>query len=296
LPVYFICQAKTGLSALALMRYLGVSYPTAWLIQHKLMEVMSDRETHYTLSGQVQVDDAYFGGELSGGKAGRGSENKVPFVAALAFDDEGHPLRVKLTPVSGFTSKAIANWAKTNLAAGCAVLSDGLVCFAAVTEAGCQHQAIIIGGRKPKDLPEFLWLNTVLGNLKTSLGGAYHAFDFAKYASRYLAAFAYRFNRRFQLDTLPRRLLVAAIIAVGPRPDAWLRSAEAACKSRDDLNESCSDEVCSPVTRNPEIPGRKAGLVSRGSNTKRNKVLFESPHLHFIPLEKDKKENLLGLV
>jgi len=45
------------------------------------------------------------------------------------------------------------------------VLSDGLACFAAVTEAGCQHHAIIIVGRKPKDLPEFLWLNTVLGNL-----------------------------------------------------------------------------------------------------------------------------------
>jgi hypothetical protein len=228
LAIYFISQAKTGLSALALMRYLGVSYPTAWLIQHKLMEAMSDRETHYTLSGQVQIDDAYFGGELSGGKAGRGSENKVPFVAALAFDEAGYPLRVKLTPVSGFTSRAIADWAKTNLASGCAVLSDGLACFAAVTEAGCQHHAIIIGGRKPKDLPEFLWVNTVLGNLKTSLGGAYHAFDFAKYASRYLAAFAYRFNRRFQLDTLPRRLLVAAI-AVGPRPDAWLRSAEPSC-------------------------------------------------------------------
>ena len=97
------------MSALALKRYLGVSYPTAWLIQHKLMEAMSERETKYTLSGQVQIDDAYFGGELSGGKAGRGSENKVPFVAALSLDDEGHPLRVKLTPVSGFTNTAIAD-------------------------------------------------------------------------------------------------------------------------------------------------------------------------------------------
>ena len=109
LAIYLISQAKTGLSALALKRYLGVSYPTAWLIQHKLMEAMSERETNYTLSGQVQIDDAYFGGELSGGKAGRGSENKVPFVAALSLDDEGHPLRIKLTPVSGFTSKAIAD-------------------------------------------------------------------------------------------------------------------------------------------------------------------------------------------
>jgi hypothetical protein len=66
LAIYLISQAKTGLSALALKRYLGVSYPTAWLIQHKLMEAMSERETKYTLSGQIQVDDAYFGGELSG--------------------------------------------------------------------------------------------------------------------------------------------------------------------------------------------------------------------------------------
>jgi transposase-like protein len=64
--IYLISQAKTGLSALALKRYLGVSYPTAWLIQHKLMAAMSERETKYTLSGQIQVDDAYFGGELSG--------------------------------------------------------------------------------------------------------------------------------------------------------------------------------------------------------------------------------------
>jgi len=79
----------------------------------------------------------------------------------------------------------------------------------------------------PKTCQNFFG-NTILGNLKTNLGGAYHAFDFAKYASRYLAAFAYRFNRRFRLDTLPTRLLVAAI-AAGPRPDAWLRSAEASC-------------------------------------------------------------------
>jgi transposase-like protein len=228
LAIYFISQAKTGLSALALKRLLGVSYPTALLIQHKLMQAMLEREAHYTLSGHVQVDDAYLGGELSGGKAGRGSENKIPFVAALSLDEEGHPLRIKLTAVPGFTNKAISDWAKTNLTPGCAVLSDGLACFAAVTDAGCQHQAIIVGGRKPKDLPEFLWLNTILGNLKTSLGGAYHAFGFAKYASRYLGAFAYRFNRRFRLDTLPTRLLVAAT-TIGPRPGTWLRSAEVSC-------------------------------------------------------------------
>lgn len=168
------------------------------------------------------------GGELTGGTAGRGSENKVPFVAAVSLSPDGHPLYTKMTPVSGFTRTTIAAWAAQTLTPAGHVTSDGLACFAGVTDAGCGHQAIVVGARKPKDLPEFTWVNTLLGNLKTRFGGAYHAFDFAKYGARYLSAFAYRFNRRFHLDTLPGRLLVAAI-AVGPRPERWLRLAGESC-------------------------------------------------------------------
>ena len=65
LAIYLISQAKTGLSALDLKRQLGVSYPTAWLIQQKLMQAMVERDAQYTLCGDVQVDDAYLGGELA---------------------------------------------------------------------------------------------------------------------------------------------------------------------------------------------------------------------------------------
>ena len=118
LAIYLISQAKTGLSALALKRQLGVSYPTAWLIHHKLMQVMADREERYLLEGKVQVDDAYLGGERTGGKVGRGSENKVPFVAAVSLTDDDRPLRVRLTSVSGFTSEVVSAWAKANVAIG----------------------------------------------------------------------------------------------------------------------------------------------------------------------------------
>lgn len=228
LAIYLISQAKTGLSALALKRHLGVSYPTAWLIHHKLMQVMAEREERYVLEGKVQVDDAYLGGERSGGKVGRGSENKVPFVAAVSLSEDGHPLRIKLTPVSGFTLKAISVWAKDHLAPDCAVFSDGLACFGAVTAAGCSHQPTVMAGRKPKDVPEFKWINTILGNLKTSLSGAYHAFDFRKYAARYLAAFCYRFNRRFDLRTLHQRLLTAAA-GCAPQPRRLIRLADVHC-------------------------------------------------------------------
>lgn len=228
LAIYLISQAKTGLSALALMRQLGVSYPTAWLIHHKLMQVMAKREESYMLEGKVQVDDAYLGGERSGGKVGRGSENKVPFVAAVSLSEDGRPLRVRLTPVPGFTLKVIAAWAKDHLSPESAVFSDGLACFGAVTEAGCSHHPTVMAGRKPKDVPEFQWINTILGNLKTSLSGCYHSFDFRKYAARYLAAFCYRFNRRFDLRAMHRRLLTAAVCST-PQPLRSIRLADVHC-------------------------------------------------------------------
>lgn len=228
LAIYLISQAKTGLSALALKRQLGVSYPTAWLIHHKLMKVMAEREERYVLEGKVQVDDAYLGGERSGGKVGRGSENKVPFVAAVSLSEDDRPLRIRLTPVPGFTLKAIAAWAKDHLSPESAVFSDGLACFGAVTEAGCSHHPTVMAGRKPKDVPEFQWINTILGNLKTSLSGCYHSFDFRKYAVRYLAAFCYRFNRRFDLRAMHQRLLTAAVCSA-PQPLRSIRLADVHC-------------------------------------------------------------------
>jgi len=58
----------------------------------KLMQAMVERDAGYTLCGNVQADDAYLGGELAGGKAGRGAESKVPFVAAMSFYLCGIPI------------------------------------------------------------------------------------------------------------------------------------------------------------------------------------------------------------
>ena len=87
------------------------------------------------------MDDAYLGGELSGGKVGRGSENKIPIVAAVSLNEAGHPIHARITAVSGFSSEAISDWAKHHLAPGSHVISDGLACFCAVTTANCHHMS-----------------------------------------------------------------------------------------------------------------------------------------------------------
>jgi hypothetical protein len=176
------------------------------------MEVMRIREEGRQLDGRVEIDDACLGGERSGGKSGRGSENKVLFVAAVQTTADGQPQFVCLRP-QPFTTEAVAVFAARSIAASATVVSDGLWCFGAVQIFGAEHERIVTGGGKASTaLPQFRAVNTFLGNLKRALGGTYHAFDFAKYAHRYLAEAQYRFNRRFNLSSILARLLRAACV------------------------------------------------------------------------------------
>ncbi len=211
LAMHLLTQSKNNVSALELKRHLGVCYKTAWLVKHKLMEVMRLREETRQLSGRVEVDDAYLGGQRTGGKAGRGSENKVPFFAAVQTTEDGQPV-LACFAAHPFTKQAMLEFASRSLALPLTVVSDGLGCFTVAAGIGAVHNRTVTGGGKASvKLPQFRAINTVLGNLKTALAGTRHAFDFAKYAHRYLAEAQYRFNRRFNLASILARLMRAAV-------------------------------------------------------------------------------------
>ena len=225
--LYLLTQTKSNVSALELTHHLGVCYRTAWRMKHKLMEAMASREATRKLGGLVQIDDAYLGGELQGGTAGRGSENKRPFVAAVSTTDDGHPRFVALDPVPSFSKAAITEWASKRLAPQTDVFSDGLGCFRAVVDLDHAHTVLRCDNPRARcDATGAKWVNTVLGNVKRALDGTYHCFDFFKYSHRYLAEAAWRFNRRFDLSALLRRLLHAAA-ACPPRPERVLRDVPA---------------------------------------------------------------------
>jgi hypothetical protein len=63
---------------------------------------MVQHEWTHRLGGEVLLDDAYLRGERAGGKGERGSENKIPLVAAVWLNDAGHPIYAKLSVLSGF--------------------------------------------------------------------------------------------------------------------------------------------------------------------------------------------------
>ncbi len=156
------------------------------------------------------MDDAYLGGVRSGGKRGRGAAGKTPFVAAVSTSREGRPRKLKLAPVKGFRKREIARGAKHWLAPGAAVVTDGLGCWSALDEIACSHQAIRTrSGRQAARMAPFKWVNTTLGNIKCAITGTYRKLG-PDHAGRYLASFAWRYNRRYQLETMIPRFVHSA--------------------------------------------------------------------------------------
>ena len=127
LAMYLLTQSKNGISALEMSRQLGICYNSAWLMKHKLMQAMLEREQGRALEGVIQMDDAYWGGRRRGYKRGRGTRGKTPFVAAVATDpDSGKPTAMRMDRVKGFRQREIGRWSCKHLKAGTHVRSDGL--------------------------------------------------------------------------------------------------------------------------------------------------------------------------
>lgn len=150
---YLIGQAKTSISSLQLSQQLGVAHNTAWMPHRKILLALSERYHRYVLHGKVQMEYACFSGYRPGGKAGRGSDNKVAFVAAISLNAAVHPIHSKLFQVTGFTSELLSDWARPHLSSSFSVLSDGLACFRSVLAARYGHTVMVTAGCHPNDLP-----------------------------------------------------------------------------------------------------------------------------------------------
>jgi hypothetical protein len=226
LAIHLLTATKTNMAALELKRHLGVDYKAAWRIKHKVMQAMTEREAPRRLSGFVQIDDAYLGGERNGGKPGRGSENKQAFLIAVQTDSAlEHPTYAVIEPVRGFDNDSIKDWQARHLAPDAEVFSDGLFCFRRFAETGHAHTVLeTSGGRAACEVKGARWVNVMLSNVKRAISGSYHAIRQGKYARLYLAEAAYRFNRRFDLRAmLPR--LARAMMLCKPHPEPVLRMA-----------------------------------------------------------------------
>jgi len=225
LGIYHLTQSKKGISSLNLARSLGISANAALRLKHKLQQVMKDEDEAHPLSGNIQLDDAYWGGKKHDGIRGRGASGKTPFIAAVSTNDDGHPIHMRLNRLASFSAEEIRSWSLCHLHNCNIVVSDGMRGFVGIARAGFAHKSITTGGGyNSMKLEAFTWVNTILGNVKRFLHGTYHAIS-QKHLPRYLAEFCFRFNRRFYLKSMIVTLVKAAV-ETKPIPQKKLQLAE----------------------------------------------------------------------
>ena len=212
--IFLMAHDKRGVSGAKLSRDIGVSYPTAWLMLHKLRKAMSDRDSEYMLSRIVEVDDAYFGAPDDEGHRGRGTD-KTPAVIALQVDETGRPEYLKMCVVENLKSETVTGAIAGMVTRGSEIRTDGLFSYRKLAE----HEYTVKQEKFNLDSnPEHLfWLHKIVSNVKAFIAGTYHGLD-KKHLQRYFDEFTYRFNRRKRPEELFMRLLQAGASA---KPITW---------------------------------------------------------------------------
>lgn len=225
LAIYLITQAKEGMSALSMRRFLGISVNAALKMKHKLQHVMKLADDRLLLEGCIELDDVYWGGKHRGGKRGRGAPGKTPFLAAVARNEEGRPIHMRMSKLKSFTSANVAAWSRKHLHPDSVVITDMFNPFNSLTGLVAVHGRV--KATKIYEDPTnkiFHWVNTMIGNVKRAINGTYHSVS-AKHLPRYLAEFCFRFNNRFIIGAMINNLAKQAINSK-PRPQRLLKLAE----------------------------------------------------------------------
>lgn len=221
--IWHLTSQKYGANALGLQRVLDLGcYQTAWTWLHKLRCAMV-RPGRDRLSGTVQVDEIYMGGEKPG-KRGRGAAGKA-LVVVMVQVKEGNIGRIRLRRVADASGHSLEGAVKEGVEPGSTVQTDGWEGYVGLAEQGYAHEIVrkeaAVGGNL---LPK---VNRVVALLKRWLLGTYQGRVEASHLDYYLDEFTFRFNRRTSRSRgkLFYRLVQQAV-AIDPVPARDIHGSE----------------------------------------------------------------------
>jgi transposase-like protein len=190
--LWHVTNQKYGASALGMQRILSLgSYHTSWRWLHKLRRAMV-RPGRDRLTGRVQVDETFIGGERSG-KRGRGAAGKTLVVIAAQAAGKGIG-RIRLARVATASGPHLEAVVSQAVEPGSTVQTDGWKGYNGLAGLGYRHEVI----RPTPAVGENLLplANRVASLLKRWLLGTHQGAVQPTHLDYYLDEFTFRFNRR----------------------------------------------------------------------------------------------------
>jgi transposase-like protein len=187
--IFLMSASKNGVAAKELQRQLGVTYKTAWRMNHEIRKLMADGKPP-KLSGIVEADETYHGG-VRPGKRGRGAAGKTPIIGLV---ERGGNVIAKV--VDSVTTANVFTNITRNVENGASIYSDELAVYRYAPKWGYRHRKVNHGDKEyVRGEVHTQTIDGFWSQLKRSVNGTHH-FISSKHLQKYVDEFSFRYNHR----------------------------------------------------------------------------------------------------
>lgn len=188
--LWIIKLFELDVSAHRIAVQVGLSYPTVLRICHLIRRALLAAESDFWVSGEVELDESYFGGRRKG-KRGRGAAGKVPVFGILERNG-----KVKVTVVKDVTAESLLNQTVKMVRRGSIIYTDKFRGYDALMFCGYRHLRVDHGKRFANGKVYINGLEGFWHYAKERLA-KFHGVS-KEYFPGYLNEMAFRFNHRHE--------------------------------------------------------------------------------------------------
>ncbi|MGA2541983.1 MAG: IS1595 family transposase [Verrucomicrobiota bacterium] len=186
--MFLMTASRNGVSAMELMRQVGVTYKCAWRINHQIRQLM--RGEAILLAGIIEADETYVGGKRPGVR-GRGAAGKTPVAGLLERGGD-----VNVTAVPDCKAATLMPNITAKVQPGSTVFTDEFRSYNGLTQAGFHHAAVDHGRKQyVRGIVHTNGMESFWAQFKRSVHGTFHHVS-RKHMQKYLNEFSYRSNHR----------------------------------------------------------------------------------------------------
>jgi transposase-like protein len=193
MAVALMCNAKKGISAKQMERDMGVSYKTAWYLNHRIRKAM-DEGVGDLFTGIVEIDETYIGGKFD--KRRKRAKWDKEAVFGIIERDSGRVHAKHLAGRNHLNSWQVGAEIDAVVDQSAHVMTDESRLYANLERRGFKHDIVIhtdkewVRGDCHTQSIDSFW-----GLLKRGIVGSFHKVS-VKHLDRYIGEFQFRFNNR----------------------------------------------------------------------------------------------------
>lgn len=196
---WLFATQKDGVSAQSLQRALEISsYQTAWAMLHRLRSVLV-RPGRERLTGRVEVDETFIGGEEPGLRGGRQKGKKALVGVAVEVREAKGFGRCRMAILADASAASLHPFVTGHVEPGATVITDAWPGYSGIDELGYTRERHSQRAARQRGQDPFGLLSGVhrIASLaKRWLLGTHQGSVDEAHLQAYLDEFVFRFNRR----------------------------------------------------------------------------------------------------